>query len=88
MANKFAIYAGFTNVIIPPIRYYNISDTNLVKYTKTIKEAEEIFETQTAGINKWVQLVCLTSLNIIKSSKSYDISQSVDTGYHSDEYYN
>ena len=88
MSNKFAIYSGSTIDSIPPIFYWkNQKYKNFYGYAKNIKEANKLFE-KNEGDDKWVQLVCLNTFTIIKSYKSYDINQHVNTGYHMDEYYN
>lgn len=88
MTNKFAIYSGSTTDSAPTKFYLkNQKYKNLIGYAKNIKEANKLFEKVT-GHDKWVQLVCLTTFDIIKSCASYDINKTINTGYHSDEYYN
>lgn len=88
MTDKFAIYSGSTVDSVPPKFYWkNQKYKNLVGYAKNIKEANKIFE-KNEGDCKWVQLLCLTTFNIIKSCSSYDINKPIFKDYYSsdDEY--
>jgi hypothetical protein len=87
MTNKFAIYSGSTDDSSPTKFYLkNQKYKYFIGYAKNIKEANRVFETLT-GDDKWVQIVCLTTFDIIKSCASYDIDKTIKTEYHSDEYY-
>jgi len=87
MTNKFAIYSGSINDSAPTKFYLkNQKYKNFIGYAKNIKEATKLFEKST-GDDKWVQLLCLTTFDILKSSASYDKNININTGYHSDEYY-
>jgi len=69
-AYYFAIYLG-----------HNISSLNkkVVGYTKTYEDAILLFEnTDTDEINTCVQLLCLTTFVIIKSSVTYYFNQKDD----------
>jgi hypothetical protein len=88
MSNKFAIYSGSTTNSYPIKFYYkNQKYKYFIGYAKDINEANKLFK-KNEGDDKWVQLVCLTTFDIIKSSASYDINKPIDTGYYSDDYYN
>jgi hypothetical protein len=86
---KFAIYSGST-IDSTPTKFYwkNQKYKNFIGYAKNIKEANKLFE-KTEGNNRWVQLVCLTTFNIIKSAASYDINKPIFKDCYSsdDEYY-
>jgi hypothetical protein len=88
MTNQFVIYSGSTINLVPTKFYLkNQKYKNLFGYAKNIKEANELFE-KAIGDEKWAHLVCLTTFNIIKSYSSYDVNKNLNSGYHSDEYYN
>ena len=88
MSNKFAIYSGSTNKSIPTKFYWkNQNYKHLISYAKNIDEATKIFEKNIDDEN-WVQLVCLTTFNIIRSQTSININKPLFEGYYSsdDEY--
>lgn len=89
MTDKFAIYSGSIIDSIPPKFYWkNQKYKNLVGYAKTLKEAKKIFEKSNLGENKWTQIVCLTTFNIIDSQIAIDINKPIFKDYYSsdDEY--
>ena len=86
MTNKFAIYSGSTLDSIPPKFYWeNQKYKNLVGYAKTLEEANKKFNIITSHESVWVQIVCLTTFNIIKQQLSFDINKPLFEGYYSDE---
>jgi len=85
MTYKFAVFSGITNKLLA---CHEMTSINLVDYTETYKEADDLFEKSDTESVKWIQILCLTTFIILKSSMKYEIAQSIDTGYHSDEYYN
>jgi hypothetical protein len=88
MTNKFAIYSGSTVNSVPPKFYWkNQKYKNLIGYAKTIEEANNKYNLATSKDDSiWVQLVCLTTFNIIKSQISIDINKQLFEGYCSDDY--
>ena len=53
-------------------------------YAKNIKEANEIFE-KTKGDDIWIQLVCLTTYNIIRTEISININKPLFEDYYSSD---
>lgn len=90
MSNKFAIYSGSTLDSVPPKFYWkNQKYKNLVGYAKTIKDANKQYNLIALKDNSvWVQIVCLTTFDIIKQQVSIDINKPLFEGYYSDEDYN
>ena len=89
MTNKFAIYSGSTIDSVPPKFYWkNQKYKNLIGYAKTLKEADKMFNLISLEKSKWIQLVCLTTFNIIKQELSFDINKPLFEGYYSDEDFN
>lgn len=90
MSNKFAIYSGSTLDSVPPKFYWkNQKYKNLVGYAKTIKDANKQYNLIALKDNSvWVQIVCLTTFDIIKQQVSIDINKQLFEGYYSDEDYN
>jgi 16S rRNA G527 N7-methylase RsmG len=90
MTNKFAIYSGSTLNSVPPKFYWkNQKYKNLVGYSKTLEDANKKYNLLASKNDSiWVQLVCLSTFNIIKQQKSFDITKSLFEGYCSDEDYN
>ena len=90
MSNKFAIYSGSTLDSVPPKFYWkNQKYKNLVGYSKTIQDANEKYNLIALKDNSiWVQIVCLTTFDIIKQQISIDINKPLFEGYYSDEDYN
>ena len=90
MTNKFAIYSGSTVNSVPPKFYWkNQKYKNLIGYAKTIEEANKKYNFATSKDDSiWVQLVCLTTFNIIESQISININKPLYEGYYSsdDEY--
>ena len=85
MSNKFAIYSGSTTDSIPHKFYWkNQEYKHFICYAKNLEEANKIFEKNT-GPEKWVQLVCLTTFNIIKSEISVDINKPIFKDYYSSD---
>jgi hypothetical protein len=85
MSNKFAIYSGSTIDSVPTKFYLkNQKYKYLIGYATNIKEANKLFE-KTEGNDRWVQLVCLTTFNIIKSASSYDINKPILKDYYSSD---
>jgi len=88
MTNLFAIYSGSTNNSVPNKFYLKGQQyKNFICYAKNIKEANKLFEEALEDEN-WVQLVCLTTFDIIKSQSSFNINKPIYEGYYSsdDEY--
>ena len=87
---KFAIYSGTTTNSKPLQIYFssNKKSKHLFSYAKTFEDAILLFKKADEILYQWIDLVCLTTLIVIKSSRTYDITKNIDTGYHSDEYYN
>lgn len=87
MSNKFAIYSGSTLDSVPPKFYWkNQKYKNLVGYAKTIKDANKQYNLIALKDNSvWVQIVCLTTFDIIKQQVSIDINKPLFEGYYSDE---
>ena len=81
----YAIFSGKSNNEPMPRRYYQ---DNLVCVLNNLNEAETAFTKLVETRFVWAKLVCLSTNCILMSSISYDISKRVDTGYHSDDYYN
>ena len=52
--------------------------------TKNINEANKLFE-KAIGDENWVQLVCLTTFNIIKTYSSFNINKPVFKDYYSSD---
>lgn len=87
MENNFAIYSGST-IDSVPIKFYlkNQNYKYLIGYAKNIKEANKLFE-KNEGKDRWVQLVCLNTFDIIKSTASYNINKYISEDYSSDDEY-
>jgi 16S rRNA G527 N7-methylase RsmG len=87
MPNKFAVYSGSTLNSVPPKFYWkNQKYKNLFRYAKTIEEANKHFNLLALKNDSiWVQLVCLTTFDIIKQQRSFDINKPLFEGYYSDE---
>jgi hypothetical protein len=90
MSNKFAIYSGSTLNSVPTKFYWkNQKYKNLVCYSKTLEDANKKYNLIVLKDDSmWVQLVCLTTFNIIKQQISIDINKPLFEGYMSDEDYN
>ena len=90
MSNKFAIYSGSTLNSVPPKFYWkNQKYKNLVGYAKTLEDANKKYNLIALKDNSmWVQIVCLTTFNIIKQQISIDINKPLFEGYYSDDDYN
>jgi len=90
MTNKFAIYAGSTLNSVPPKFYWkNQKYKNLFGYAKTLEEANKKYNIIASKEDSiWVQLVCLTTFDIIKQQLSIDINKPLFEGYFTDEDYN
>ena len=89
MTNLFAVYSGSTNNSVPNKFYLKGQKYKyFIGYAKTLKEAKKIFEKENLGESKWVQIVCLTTFNIIESQISININKPLYEGYYSsdDEY--
>jgi hypothetical protein len=87
MTNKFAIYSASTVNSVPPKFYWkNQKYKNLIGYTKTLEEATNQYNIVALKDDSiWVQLVCLTTFNIIRSQISIDINKQLFDGYYSDD---
>jgi hypothetical protein len=86
MTDKFAIYSGSTIDSYPPKFYWkNQKYKNLVGYAKKLKEAKKMFEKATLGENKWAQIVCLTTFDIIESQIAFDINKNLYKEYYSSD---
>jgi 16S rRNA G527 N7-methylase RsmG len=90
MSNKFAIYSGSTLNSVPPKFYWkNQKYKNLVGYAKTLEDANKKYNLIALKDNSmWVQIICLTTFNIIKQQISIDINKPLFEGYYSDDDYN
>lgn len=80
----YALFSGKSNNKPMPAHV----PTNLVCVLSNLDEAKKAFDKLTETAFIWAKLICLSTDDIIMSSISYDISKPVDTGYHSDDYYN
>jgi len=80
----YALFSGKSNNKPMPAH----DPTNLVCVLNDLNEAKVAFTQLTETAFIWAKLICLSTDDIIMSSISYDISRPVDTGYHSDDYYN
>jgi len=80
----YAVFSGKSNNKPMPTH----DPTNLVCVLNDLDEAKVAFTKLTETAFVWAKLICLSTDDIIMSSNSYDISKLVDTGYHSDDYYN
>jgi hypothetical protein len=90
MTDKFAIYSGSMLDSSPPKFYWkNQKYKNLIGYAKNLKEAKKIFNKVNLEENKWSQIVCLTTFDIIESQMSIDANKNVFKDCYSsdDEYY-
>jgi hypothetical protein len=86
MTNKFAIYSGSTIDSVPPKFYWKDQKyKNLFGYAKTHEEANKMFNLISLEKSKWIQLVCLTTFNIIKEELSFDINKPLFEEYYSDD---
>ena len=87
MSNNFAIYSGSTIDSVPTKFYWkNQKYKNLFGYAKTLEEANKIYNRiALTDDSVWVQLVCLTTFDIIKQQISIDINKPLFEGYYSDE---
>ncbi len=87
MTNKFAIYSGLTTNSKAPNQYFYIDqkDKNLFSYSKTFEEATKKINKIALIPSTWVQIVCLSTLNIIEQRESFNINKPIFNGYYSDE---
>jgi len=87
MSNKFVIYSGSTVNSKPPTKYFYIDEKNknLFSYAKTLEEATNKMNEAYLGNSKWVQLVCLTTLNVVELHEKFNIHEPIFKDYYSDD---
>jgi len=79
--NKTPPNSGYYMLLTTDPKYWK----NIVGLFDTLEEAKEHFNIESSKERKWIQLICLTTRNIIQSSEIYNI---YDYYNYSDEEYN
>lgn len=86
MIYPYIIFSGSTLNSVPPKQYYKYDKyNNVVGYANNLKEARQICDHLPDVTNRWTQIVCLQTMNIIESCMSFDINKPLYKGYCSDD---